>query len=147
MHANCSNGQPSEKQDSSPVTGLKEALEALELQGKRFALASIKDGKIKGRVFDTLESAEPWLDAQEGRAVYITLNPISVDFSGIRPKASDVSESPFLLVDLDPTDECPDPMPVARELWDEIGGILVDSGRGAQIWLKWKRAQIAQDLA
>jgi len=115
---------------------LSEALSACGfLAGERFALASILDGQLRGVVLDDPERGQAWADSQGGRNVYLTGNPVRPDFYGSRPKAADILERRVLLVDLDPIGS-EDVAPVAQALWERIGGTLVDSGRGRQIWLR-----------
>jgi hypothetical protein len=80
---------------------LQEVLDLVGLTGERFALAAIRDRKIKPAVFDDARKAEAWLTLHEDFNCYLTLNPVRPDYQGGgRPKADDILRSPWLLVDL-----------------------------------------------
>lgn len=114
---------------------LSRVLDLVGLTGQRFALAAIKDRKIEPACFTDVRRAEGWLVFHEDKNCYITLNPVEEGVNG-RPKAKDIHRTPWLLVDLDPDNPTDDLLPVAQRLHERIGGILVFSGRGYQIWLE-----------
>ena len=121
------------------MSDLEQALAVCGFEEKEwFALAAIKDGSIRPRVFNNADRAERWLEQwspESGFNCYITGNPVDPEFDGVRPKAVDISVRRVLLIDVDPVGD-QSVMPVAQEIQDLVGGTLVFSGRGWQIWLR-----------
>lgn len=129
------------------MSELRTVLKELGLEGQRFGLAQRRGGQLVPCCFNTVEGAEAWL-LEEGDA-YICGNPLRAGFAG-KPSNQDVIGEGVLLIDCDPK-KCPEKDPdgttterrdaawdTAMAIWEGFGqaGILVDSGRGAQVWLR-----------
>jgi hypothetical protein len=152
---------PSSKGDPLPgswyAQALGHALVALRFrEGERFELAGIReiDGQrdLDSVLFTnepaSLATAAQWIARHDGVwNVYVSSNPIRPEArpaSG-RPKDEDVACVRCLLVDPDPDDVSPPSRAAAASLADEVGRflgerlgvfpVLIDSGRGRQLWL------------
>lgn len=115
------------------------------LPGESFQLASILDRVIHCATFTSPRRAKAWADAEssQGRNIYLCGNPVRGDLGAARAKATDVTRTACLLVDVDPDGGADgDPLRVARELAGLLGSLgggpwpVVDSGRGAQVWVQ-----------
>lgn len=140
---------------------MHDLLAQLGLIGRRFALAKKiacigclgvlclckgSGQRFVPAVFEDVTLAVTWLE--DATDAWITGNPVKAGVHG-RPLASDVEASPWLLLDADPEKTPSDPdglseesrsaaHDLAAEAWEALGrsGILVDSGRGAQVWIR-----------
>lgn len=115
---------------------LKRALDLCGFKpGERFAVAAIKNKVIKPGTFTDVDQAEDFLGSWDGWNHYFTGNPVSPEFTGARPRATDIVERRVMLIDIDPSGSMP-VKDLAHEVHGMTGGILVFSGRGYQIWLR-----------
>lgn len=117
---------------------ISEALAACGIhKGETYQLASILDKRIQCLSTASRKEGATWAKAQGalGRNVYLCGNPVRPDLGPNRAGAADVVRQGCLLVDIDPD---PDgaALKVAEQVWGLVGGALVDSGRGAQVWLQ-----------
>lgn len=125
---------------------LQGTIEALGLEGKRFSVAHKANGNLVSECFSDVKKAEAWLSRQDA---YICGNPVLPGVTG-KPVDDDIAGDGILLVDCDPKKD-PDLDPhgtgqasrdaawnIAMQVWEsfEQRGLLVDSGRGAQVWLR-----------
>lgn len=126
---------------------LLETIEALGLEGERFALATRRGGQLVSACFDDVDAAAGWL-GDSPVDCYITGNPVRAGTCG-KPMEGDVQALRVLLVDCDPMKDAEDPegtsqrrrdaaWTVASDIWEHFGqrGVLIDSGRGSQVWLR-----------
>ena len=127
---------------------LAETLDAVGLTGKHFALSKKVNGQLKSGCFSTAERGEAWIGDGETDC-YITVNPVREGTQG-KPTDADIESVHWLLVDCDPKKDSElDPdgttqermdaaWTVASGVWEhfEQKGVLVASGRGAQVWLR-----------
>lgn len=127
---------------------LSPTLETLGLTGQRFSLAQKRHGKMESACFSNVEAAEKWVGAGD-LDTYICGNPVRPGTQG-KPSEDDMASGRILLVDCDPK-KCPEKDPTgttderrdaawttAMSIWESFhkSGVLVDSGRGAQVWLR-----------
>lgn len=121
---------------------LRDALDAVEMvvPEDRVAVAAIRDGSIRAEVFDGIDEAEKFLRQFPTMNWYFT--PVSVK-KGVqgRPKAVDVEEPMFLLIDVDPAPDAEVAAQVASAVFGwctekGVCAVLVDSGRGRQVWIR-----------
>ena len=126
---------------------IQKTLDALGLKG-HFSLSKKVDGKLVSGTFATVERAEEWIGDGETDC-YLTGNSVREGTTG-KAQDSDVEKIKILLVDCDPKkDSEKDPdgtsqermdaaWTVASDIWEHFGqkGVLVASGRGAQVWLR-----------
>ena len=130
------------------MIALDETLQVLGLAGKHFSLAKKVGGKLLSGCFPDVQSAERWL-GDGGTDSYICGNPVRPGTTG-KPTDADIESVRVLLVDCDPKkDSEHDPDGTTQErmdaawtlasaIWEhfEQKGVLVASGRGAQVWLR-----------
>lgn len=122
---------------------LSETLGLLGLQGQRFSLSQKKDGKLVSACFNDVSAAEAWITGTDG---YVTLNPVR-EGCVRKPSDEDIAGSNWLLLDFDPKKDEEDPLGTSEQrrtaalaaadaAQSMLGtGLLIDSGRGAQVWL------------
>lgn len=125
---------------------LEETWIMLGLTGHTVSMARKVAGKLESATFTDPEVAEAWLEGAEDS--YLCANPCRAGTVG-KPSEADMLPGQWLLVDCDPAKDAEDPTgtsserrdaawTVASEIWEHFGqrGVLVDSGRGAQVWLR-----------
>lgn len=126
---------------------LQGTLDALDLKG-HFALSKKVGGKLVSGTFSSAANGERWIGDGDTDC-YITGNSVREGTTG-KAQDSDIAEIKVLLVDCDPKkDSEHDPTgttqkrmdaawEVASAVWEhfEQKGVLVASGRGAQVWLR-----------
>jgi hypothetical protein len=118
---------------SGPVA---EALAALELRdGETLAVARKTSGAWSERIVSSAAAALSFVSGADD--AYVCANPLRP--GATRARDVDVLEGRWLLVDCDPTGTDRGPaVGAARAAYDLVGGaaVLVDSGRGAQCWVR-----------
>lgn len=115
-------------------------------EGEVFQLVAIQYPRVDGPGNTTAQSfthdvdlpkAVSWVEQWDGkRNLYLCGNPLK-NKKTRKARDVDIAACRCLLVDIDPTRETPSPSPmnVAVAIQRTLGGTIVDSGRGAQVWL------------
>ncbi|WP_413219230.1 helicase RepA family protein [Tritonibacter mobilis] len=100
-------GSASVREAKSPGEIAAEFLRRLDPVGRHclVALDGEAQGKIEGQVFESsrFEAVRSWVDARAGKVnLYYVLNEVAHDFSGRKPKKTDIERIRALCVDVDP---------------------------------------------
>lgn len=135
---------------------MQTTLDACGLEpGEWFQLAAFRDGNPRFQTFRVgpLDKAEEWVRRRSDCGLYIRGNPLKSNLGDEAARAVDIAVGRVLLFDVDPAKGgVPgDPLDTARECQELVGGTLIDSGRGAQLWIRVRpecqRAQLSRALA